>query len=181
MADKKITQLTALTSVANTDLFLIIDDVSGSPISKKVEVGDVFGETAQTVFSTINISSGGVTKLGGNTITFTATVNSTFNTGVVINEDGSSSNTRIESDTESNMFFVDAVNNKIGVKTNSPTVALDVNDSKIRIRGISSVATSNAAAEGWNVGELGWDSTHLYIAVGSTGANSILRTSLTGF
>lgn len=188
MADKKVTQLTALTTPANTDLLLIVDDPSGTPVSKKIELGDVFGESAQTVFSSIDItantsSASGTTKIGGNTITFTtgSTGSSTFNTGVVINEDGSASNTRIESDTQTNMFFVDAVNSRIGVKTNAPTVALDVNDSKIRIRGISSVATSNAAAEGWNTGEIGWDSNYIYVAVGSTGANSILRATLSGF
>jgi hypothetical protein len=188
MADKKITQLTALTTPANTDLLLIVDDPSGTPVSKKIELGDVFGESAQTVFSNIDITantsaSSGTTKIGGNTITFTtgSTGSSTFNTGVIINEDGSTSNTRIESDTHTNMFFVDAVNSRIGLKTNAPTVTLDVNDSKIRIRGISSVATSNAALEGWNTGEIGWDSNYIYVAVGSTGANSILRATLSGF
>ena len=188
MADKKVTQLTALTTPANTDLLLIVDDPSGTPVSKKIELGDLFGESAQTVFANIDITantsaSGGTTKIGGNTIVFTtgSTGSSTFNTGVIINEDGSASNTRIESDSQVNMFFVDAMNNRIGVKTGAPTVALDVNDSKIRIRGISSVATSNAAAEGWNTGEIGWDSNYIYVAVGSTGANSILRATLSGF
>ena len=42
MADKKVTQLTALTAPANTDLLLVIDDPSGSPISKKIELEDIF-------------------------------------------------------------------------------------------------------------------------------------------
>ena len=29
--------------------------------------------------------------------------------------------------------------------------------------------------------DIGWDSNYLYVAVGSTGANSILRTALSGF
>jgi hypothetical protein len=57
MADKKITQLTALTAPANNDLLLIVDDPSGSPVSKKVELGDIFGETAQTTFQTIKLGS----------------------------------------------------------------------------------------------------------------------------
>ena len=45
MADKKVTQLTALTAPANTDLLLIVDDPTGTPVSKKIELGDLFGET----------------------------------------------------------------------------------------------------------------------------------------
>jgi hypothetical protein len=62
MADKKVTQLTALTAPANTDLLLIVDDPSGSPVSKKIELGDVFGETAQTTFQTIKLGSFGNTE-----------------------------------------------------------------------------------------------------------------------
>ena len=74
MADKKVTQLTALTAPANTDLLLIIDDPSGSPISKKVELGDIFGETSQTVFSTIDISANtttGTATIGGDVVKVT--------------------------------------------------------------------------------------------------------------
>lgn len=41
MADKKITQLTALTSLAAADLFVVVDDVAGTPISKKIAASDV--------------------------------------------------------------------------------------------------------------------------------------------
>jgi hypothetical protein len=36
MADKKITQLTALTTVSADDVLLIVDDPAGTPTSKKV-------------------------------------------------------------------------------------------------------------------------------------------------
>lgn len=76
MADKKITQLVALTAPAKEDLLLIVDDPAGSPISKKVTLGDVFGETAQTVFSTINIAANtttGTATFGGDVIRVTPT------------------------------------------------------------------------------------------------------------
>lgn len=73
MADKKITQLTALTAPANTDLLLIVDDPSGTPVSKKIELGDIFGETAQTVFQKIDISSTGNTNIGGDVVKITPT------------------------------------------------------------------------------------------------------------
>ncbi len=75
MADKKITQLDAVTSAANTDLLLVVRDPSTTPVNKKMEVGDLFGETAQTVFSQIDVKATGEAKLtGANTTLSGATV-----------------------------------------------------------------------------------------------------------
>lgn len=41
MADAKITQLTALTTPDNSDLLVIVDDPSGTPITKKITVSDL--------------------------------------------------------------------------------------------------------------------------------------------
>jgi hypothetical protein len=76
MADKKITQLVGLTNPSREDLLLIVDDPSSSPVSKKVTVGDIFGETAQTVFSTIDISANttsGTATIGGDVVRVTPT------------------------------------------------------------------------------------------------------------
>jgi hypothetical protein len=74
MADKKITQLVALTSPSSEDLLLIVDDPASSPISKKVSLGDIFGGTAQTNFSTINITANttsGTATIGGDVVKVT--------------------------------------------------------------------------------------------------------------
>ena len=42
MANKKITELTALTDADVNDLLAIVDDPSGSPVTKKITVGDLF-------------------------------------------------------------------------------------------------------------------------------------------
>lgn len=139
MADKKITQLTQLTSPANTDLLLIVDDPSGSPISKKVELGDIFGETAQTVFQKIDIKATGNAIIAGDVVRITPA-------------------TRFEVE---------------GLP--------DFNYDEIRIRTAQTPASSNAAAAGWNQGTIAWDANYLYVAVGSTGANSIMRVALTGW
>jgi len=62
MADKKVTQLTALTSATSEDLFLIIDNPNGTPVSKKITVKNLFG----TVPS--NTAINGRTTLVGNTV-----------------------------------------------------------------------------------------------------------------
>ena len=43
MADKKITELTQLTSLTSDDLFVVVDDPTGTPITKKIAAGDIFG------------------------------------------------------------------------------------------------------------------------------------------
>lgn len=43
MADKKITELTQLTSLASGDLFVVVDDPTGTPITKKIAASDIFG------------------------------------------------------------------------------------------------------------------------------------------
>jgi hypothetical protein len=63
---KKVTELTALTAPAGEDLLLIVDDPSGTPITKKVSVTNLFGNaTANVVIynstpanSTITIKKG---------------------------------------------------------------------------------------------------------------------------
>jgi hypothetical protein len=66
MADKKVTELTALTNVSGDDLLLVIDDPLGTPASKKITINRLFA----------NVVSGtthkGITNFRANT-TFTGT------------------------------------------------------------------------------------------------------------
>jgi hypothetical protein len=140
MADKKITQLSALTAPANTDLLLIVDDPSGSPVSKKIELGDVFGETAQTTFQTIKLGS---------------VANTEFVTGGTFKI------------TPADRFLVDGL--------------ADFNDDRVRIRTAFTPGSSNNSVVGMEVGSIAWDANYLYVAVGSSGANSILRVALSGW
>jgi hypothetical protein len=178
MADKKVTQLTALTAPANTDLLLVIDDPAGSPISKKITIEDLFGKTSGLSVSTINLTSTADTTLAANNFTIDSTTNITLTRGAVINEDGADSDTRIESDNQANMFFVDASADKIGVMTNAPTEAVDINSDAIRIRTAQTPASGNNTAVGWGVGTIAWDANYLYVAANTT---NIVRVALSAF
>ena len=178
MADKKVTQLTALTAPANTDLLLVIDDPAGSPISKKITIEDLFGKTSGLSVTTINLTSTADTTLAANNFTIDSTTNITLTRGTVINEDGADSDTRIESDNQANMFFVDASADKIGVMTNAPTEAVDINSDAIRIRTSQTPASSNNTAVGWGTGTIAWDANYIYVAANTT---HIVRAALSTF
>ena len=65
---------------------------------------------------TLNFTTGGVERMELGTTT-------------IFNEDGADVDFRIEGDTEANLFYVDAGNDRIGIGTNSPTAPLTVADS----------------------------------------------------
>lgn len=179
MADKKVTQLTALTAPANTDLLLIIDDPAGSPVSKKITVEDLLGATTGLTVAAVDITATGTAALEGNAVTISSTgTRLTVNEGVIINGSGADSDTRIASDNNANMVYVDASADAVGIGTNTPTEALDVNADAIRVRTAQTPASSNNTAVGWGVGTIAWDSSYLYIAVN---ASTIKRVPLDSF
>ena len=178
MADKKVTQLTALTVPTKDDLLLVIDDPLGSPVSKKITVDNFFGATSTVSVNAISISAVGTSTLSANTFTINSVNGLTVNTGITINSSGADSDTRIASDNQANMFYVDASADKIGVMTNAPTEALDINSDAIRIRTAQTPASGNNTAVGWGVGTIAWDANYLYLAANST---NIVRVAFSAF
>jgi len=63
MSDKKITQLSALTSVDNSDVIAIVDDPAGTPVTKKV-TANVLGEYMSTNTHVVNAINSSVSVLG---------------------------------------------------------------------------------------------------------------------
>ena len=81
---KKISELTALTAPAAVDLMVIVDDPSGTPITKYVTVGNLFGNSAANVViynstpanSTITVKKG--TLMFDSDYLYIATANNTL-------------------------------------------------------------------------------------------------------
>ena len=65
-----------------------------------------------------------------------------FTTGeIVFNETGANQDFRVEGDTEANLLFVDAGNDRIGVGTSSPAVRVQLNSSENYVAGVESSTT----------------------------------------
>ncbi len=79
-----------------------------------------------------------------------------------INGDDSLVDFRVESENNTHMFFVDGSADKIGIKTNQPEVAFDINDNAIRIRNSS---TPSSAGDFGVPGEIRWDANYIYVCV----------------
>jgi hypothetical protein len=102
MADKKVSALTAITHLSRDDLFMVVDDPSGTPASRKITLANLFGNVvAETVHT-------GATTLRANTTVsgtkLTVSANSTFNGTVAYNGDITFNRGATFSNTNVNVF-----------------------------------------------------------------------------
>jgi hypothetical protein len=62
----KITELTALTTPAGSDLLVIVDDPTGTPVTKKITIDSLFGNlTSNVSFSNTTVLSANALVLRG--------------------------------------------------------------------------------------------------------------------
>lgn len=119
MATVRISQLTAITTPTDDDI-LIINDADTN--TRKI----TFANLTQGL---LNTGSTLQTKTGALTVQGVLTAGGNF---VV----------------DTNTFFVDAVNNRVGVKTSSPDVELDV-DGVVRVRNANSLQFGDSDNSNW--------------------------------
>lgn len=87
---------------------------------------------------------------------------------VVINEqhgisgDDSLIDFRVESQNSTHMLYVDGGADKIGIKTDQPEAALDINSDSMRLRNSN---TPSSALDFGHKGEIRWDANYIYICV----------------
>jgi len=82
---------------------------------------------------------------------------------VVVNQSSESLvDFRVESNNRTHMLFVDGSTDKIGIMTNQPETALDVNADAIRLRNSS---TPSSASDYGFPGEIRWDTNYIYVCV----------------
>lgn len=65
MADRKITELTALTTPNQKDLLYVVDDPTGTPASKKISLYNLFGSVPANTSITGTLTVSGNTTLSG--------------------------------------------------------------------------------------------------------------------
>jgi hypothetical protein len=90
-------------------------------IDGTANIDSLVADTADINGGTIDGTTiGGASAAAGTFTSLNSSSASTFNGGVVINELGADADTRIEGDTDANLFFVDASTDRIGVGTRPP-------------------------------------------------------------
>ena len=81
MADKKVTQLTSLTTPASDDLMLVIDNPNGTPTSKQITVKNLFGSAPSNTSITGTLTVSANTTLNGSNTVISSNVNMTSTRG----------------------------------------------------------------------------------------------------
>jgi hypothetical protein len=198
MADKKVSALSAITNLSQDDLFMVVDDPAGTPTSKKVTVGNLFGNVAVATTHKALTTFTANTNHTGTTATFSSNVvvggvniksgvedrmqvanTQTLHTSITANLNSYIANTNprittLEADVSSATASL-ALKSPISSPTftgtaTTPTLVISTKS--------SDPATSNATTESVTAGTIFYSNTYLYIA---TDSNTIKRVALGTF
>ena len=118
MADKKITELTSITSVSGDDLLMVVNDPSGTPDSRKITVASFFAAIPSAAAFSAPVTVSANTTLSGGTVTISA--NTAFGGNVRLAKDTPSSNVASSEGYGSGSVWYD--DNYIYVATASGTI-----------------------------------------------------------
>ena len=195
MADKKVSALSAITNLSTDDLLLVVNDPAGTPESKKVTVGNLFGNVAVTTTHKGVTTFTANTNHTGTTATFSANV-MIGGVNIKTEVDSKASNVYVQAFAGSyttNTDFQSYVANTnarltqnetafAGTTTQITTAILNTpranTQSLIVSTKSSDPATSNATTEGITAGTIFYSNTYLYV---TTDSNTIKRVALSTF
>jgi hypothetical protein len=207
MADKKVTELTAITTVSGDDLLLVVNDPLGTPASRKVSVGNLFGNvtsetthrkpvtftsnvsvTGTTITSTANVAITGDLSVNGYSVVTELDSKITTDAATLLINDRlqvANANVLLAGKAANSFVTSNYVTNTVfqNIRSSFGTGLLNVstlaNTAALAITTKSSdPATSNAANEGIAAGSVFYSNTHLYVA---TDSNTIKRVELSTF
>ena len=169
MANRKISDLTALTATAVGDLLPIVDISEAAAASKNKRV------TIQSLFQGIPVNVGIGTASPSELLELSATTDPEIqftDVGNVISKIGISASTALTFEHNgSERVGVDAWG-RVGIGTASPTTLLDVNADTVRVRTARTPASATATGA---TGEICWDANYIYVC---TATNTWKRTAI---
>lgn len=194
MADKKVSDLTALTQADSEDLLLIVSDPVGAPASRKITVSDFFSNVSVVSTHTANVAFEGqvtfsssptfvsetdITRLNANTIvTDNVIINNTLTSNGSFNANSATiDNLTVTGNTtfSGNTSFT-ANLHSTGTTTISNLKVLNntftVNDK------YGDPSSANAANEGVTAGAIFFSDEYLYVAIDE---NTLKRVALSTF
>ena len=181
MADRKISDLTALTTPASGDYVPIVDISEAAAASKNKRI------TIQSLFQGIPVSVGiGTASPGtvlaindpGTGLGFTNAASGNFNLGLL----GGTGSNEAYVYQRANGPLLFGTNNtervridssgRVGIGTSSPTTLLDINADTVRVRTARTPASASATGA---TGEICWDASYIYVC---TATNTWKRSAL---
>lgn len=202
MADKKITELTPLTSLTPDDLFVVVDDPTGTPITKKIAAADIFANGISFVTSSTYKGATVLRSiLTANVSANTATANTLIAGEFVTNATASSSNSEYQyavratsalSGATANVTkqhatakFILDVSNSAALVANTYVGVFQVANTGVRVANVQSfvgfgdAAANSTSAQTLYLFDVGLNGSANVSANTSAGANSLVLLSNT--